>query len=126
MCAIPKYNRNGIVGNFTVLTVTIDNSGCRGVSSWIGNEKRGFRQVRILIRTSKAGHGNDRVWKSLRDYHISHGLDDEIRYLEATAKTGLRTRLKSMLKGLSRNKNIPQRLKPRANKEFSARLKPCP
>ena len=38
MCAIPKYNRNGIVGNFTVLTVTIDNSGCRGVSSWIGNE----------------------------------------------------------------------------------------
>jgi hypothetical protein len=61
----------------------------------------------------------ERVWKSLRDYHISHGLDGEIRYLEATAKTRLRTRLKSMLKGLSRNKNIPQRLKPRANKEFS-------
>jgi hypothetical protein len=42
MCAIPKYNRNGIVGNLTVFTVTIDNSGCRGVSSWIANEKRGF------------------------------------------------------------------------------------
>jgi hypothetical protein len=45
MCAIPKYNRNGIVGNFTVLTVTIHNSGCRRVSSWIGNGKRGYRQL---------------------------------------------------------------------------------
>ncbi len=49
--------------------------------------KRRFRQSRILVSTSKAGHGNDRVWKawkairpashpfhtlwkSLRDYHI--------------------------------------------------------
>jgi hypothetical protein len=47
MCAIPEYNRNGIVGNFTVVTVTVDNSCSRGVTSSIGNEKRGFSETRF-------------------------------------------------------------------------------
>jgi hypothetical protein len=63
----------------------------------------------------------------------SHGLDDEIRDLEATAQTSLKLGEERAERALAK-KNISQQLKLRANKEFSASirlrsgqaLKPCP